>query len=104
EFRQAHRDHVFAIRDVGFMPEGERLRQAQAQQRSVYALGHDPQAYPLERVFAAADLASSLAPEATGELVRLLSDPHSTVRYWGAMGLLMRGEPAVAEASAALRS
>ena len=101
EFRRAHREHVFQIRDIGFMPEGERLQRADGD--SLYALGHDPQRYPLERVFAAADLASSLNMEATDQLIELLGDEHSTVRYWGAMGLLMRGTRAVVQASAPLQ-
>ena len=56
---------------------------------------------PYPRI-AAAELASSLKPGVEASLVKLMSDSDSSVRYWGAMGLLMRGEAAVKKESPAL--
>lgn len=94
--RAAQQAHSRRIRDLGFIPEGERLTRAGA--RAPYDFGHDDSAYPFERVFAAAELASSLQPDATNALQTLLGDPDSAVRYWGAIGLLMRGPAAVGAA------
>ncbi len=92
KFRTAQQAHSRRIRDLGFIPEGERLTRAGTQ--APYDFGHDDTKYPFERVFAAAELASSLKPEAAPALKKLLTDPDSAVRYWGAIGLFMRG-PAV---------
>ena len=61
-------------------------------------MGHDPKSYPLDRILAAAELASSLTPGVTPQLLQAMQDPDSAVRYWGVMGLLMRGEKEVAAA------
>ncbi len=91
--REAHRQWERQIRDVDFLPEGEMHRRSHGD--APYDMGHDERRYPFERVFAAADLASNLRPEGTDELVSLLADSDSAVRYWAAMGLLMRGREAV---------
>jgi pantoate--beta-alanine ligase len=49
-------------------------------------MGHDEKRYPFERVRTAADQASALAPDASGQLLRGLADLDSGVRYWAAMG------------------
>jgi uncharacterized sulfatase len=65
-------------------------------------MGHDPAKYPLERILAAAELASMLKSEALPELTKLLDDSDSAVRYWAATGILMRGADAVASCRNAL--
>ena len=93
KLRAAQQAHSRRIRDLGFIPEGERLTRAGTQ--APYDFGHDDTHYPYERVFAAAELASSLKPDAAPALKKLLTDPDSAVRYWGAIGLQMRGSSAV---------
>jgi arylsulfatase A-like enzyme len=93
------------IRDTGFLAEAEvHARSGKKSPRD--ALASDA-AYPFARVFASADVASLLRPEAVPELKAFLRDSDSGVRYWGAMGALMRGPAAVdamrAELTAALR-
>jgi arylsulfatase A-like enzyme len=100
--RQAHQDFVFRIRDVGFLPEDE--IHSRAKDSSPYAVGHDPALYPLERIWSMADLASSLRADAVDQLVAGLKDGDSAVRYWAALGLLMRRQPAVSSAKDALRA
>jgi arylsulfatase A-like enzyme len=102
ELRTALREHTLRIRDVGFLTESEQQRSSTGTTR--YELGHDPRKYPLERVLATAELASSLKPEATPQLAASLKDPDSGVRYWAATGLLMRGTDAVNSARAELRA
>ena len=102
KLRAAQRAHSRRIRDLGFIPEGERLTRAGA--LAPYDFGHDDAKYPYERVAATAELASSLQPDATPALVKLLADSDSAVRYWGVMGLRMRGAATVTASAATLRS
>ncbi len=88
-FRKAHHDYELNVKDVGLLPEGE-IR-ARAKGSTPYEMGHDPEKFPVERILAAADLASSGQPDATKGLESAMGDPDSGVRYWGAMGALIRG-------------
>ena len=97
--RTAHAEHTLAIRDIGFLPEAQ--IHSRAGDRAPYTMGHDNKAYPMASIYRAADLASRGGT--VGQLILLLDAKDSAVRYWGAMGLLMRGKPAVAKASAYLR-
>jgi len=90
------------IRDVGFLPESELHRRSSG--TTMYDLGHDAQKYPLEKILAMADAASLMKPEALAQLGRGLKDGDGAVRYWAAMGLLMRGQAAVEKARAELRA
>jgi len=91
--RAVEQEHARRIRDVGFLPEGE--IHSRARGRSPYEVGHDDALYPFDRIFATAELASSLKPEALPKLRQALRDPDSAVRYWAALGLLMRKQAAV---------
>jgi uncharacterized sulfatase len=55
----------------------------------------DERNYPLPRILATAERASDLRPDAVPDLLKALDDPDSAVRYWAAMGFLMRGSNAV---------
>lgn len=81
------------VRDVGFLPEGE--IHERSKNSTPYEIGHDDSRYPLARIHATAKLASSMKPEAAPDLISALNDEDSAVRYWGAMGLLMRGEACI---------
>ncbi len=99
--RNELRQQVLRVRDVGLMPEAEMHERSGS--GSPYDLGHDEKKYPLERILAAAELASSLNPDAVEPLRKLLADDDSVVRYWAAMGLLMRGGEAVQKGQDDLR-
>jgi len=101
-FRQAHRGHVLKIRDVGFLPEAEQHRRAAG--TTMYEMGHDPKQYPLEKILAMADLASLRTPGVNAKLQQGLKDGDSGVRYWAAMGLLIRGRDAVEATRGDLRA
>jgi arylsulfatase A-like enzyme len=88
--RKAERDWLLRVRDVGFLPEGE--IHSRSAGSSPYEVGHDRSKYPMERVLAMADLASSLRPDAVPALKEGLKDRDTAVRYWAAMGILMRGQ------------
>jgi arylsulfatase A-like enzyme len=91
--REAHWEHTLEIRDVGFLPEDE--IHSRSKGSTPYEVGHDDQPYPMKEIMATAELASSLEPGATAELLKALEDEDSAVRYWAAMGILMRGTSAV---------
>ena len=95
EFRTAQRNLALKIRDVGFLPEGE--IHSRSKDRSPYEMGHDPQSYPMETILKTAELASSGKPNDLTPLLQKASDSDSAVRYWVAMGLLMRGEKGVTQ-------
>lgn len=96
KLRAAHRQHVFEIRDIGFIPEGERFVLAGG--RTPYQYGQDRRNYPLGKVFDAAQLASSIEDQTDDTMARLIlltGDEHPVLRYWGSLGLAMRGEATV---------
>ena len=95
ELRKAERDWVLEIRDLGFLPEAQ--IHSRAAGGAPYDMGHDPQKYPMEKILAAAELASSLKEGVNADLVKAMGDDDAGVRYWGVMGFLMRGKAAVAE-------
>ncbi|MHB1038292.1 MAG: sulfatase-like hydrolase/transferase [Pirellulales bacterium] len=101
ELRAAERKHAMEIRDVGFLSESEIHRRSAG--TTPYEMGRDAAKYPLENILAMADAASMLRPEATPQLKQGLGDADSAVRYWAAMGLLMRGAAGVDAGRAELR-
>ncbi len=95
-FRGVLMDHLLATRDVGFIPEGQ--RRTLAQDRSIMEIGSDDSVYPLNRVLAAASLSSQFddsRDETMKQLASLAKDESATIRYWGCLGLLMRGAAAI---------
>ena len=100
--RAAQRRLASDIRDVGFLPENE--IHSRANGSTPYEMGRDEKRYPFRRVVMAAELASSLRRVTTAQLVRILRDPDSAVRYWGVMGILMRGAKRVRFAAPQLRA
>ena len=97
---RAQRGLALKIRDLGFLPEG--TIHARGAASSPYEYGQSA-AYDLERLMDIADRASALDPEHTGSLITALSADDSAVRYWAAMGLLMREQSGVEAGRAALR-
>lgn len=93
KLRAAQRAHLERVRDIALLPEGE--MHARAAGRAPYDLARDEAKFPFARVYAAADLASRLDPAAVPQLRTLAADGDAAVRYWGTIGFLMRGAPAV---------
>jgi uncharacterized sulfatase len=101
KLRQAQREHALKIRDVGFLPEDEiHMRSAPG---SPYEMGHDAKKYPLENILDMAEIASFLQTDALPKLHDGLKAGDSALRYWAAMGMLMRGKDGVAKNTDALR-
>jgi arylsulfatase A-like enzyme len=100
ELRAAHAAHCRRVRDVCFLPEVE--MHARAMGTTPYELARDSSNYPIDSILAAADLASRLDPQATPDLIALMQDKDNAVRYWAALGLMIRGEDAVTRGAEAL--
>lgn len=94
--RKAQQAWAIRIRDVGFLPEAE--IHSRSMGSSPYESGHDDQRYPVKKIVATAELASSSKPNVLPQLKRAFRDEDGAVRYWAALGVLMRGQTAVASA------
>jgi arylsulfatase A-like enzyme len=101
KMRTAQQAHARKIRDMGFLPEGEIHERSRG--TTPYDAARDDRVYPFEKIFATAELASSLKADALPQLRRALGDADSAVRYWGVLGILMRGEATVRQNAADLR-
>lgn len=101
KLRAAQREHLTRVRDVCFLPEREIHTRSEGS--TPYDIARDEVKYPFAKILAAADLASGMDSTASAELARLMrEDEDSAVRFWGALGLLMRGESAEREQMEAL--
>jgi len=92
--RSALEKRVLANNDNGFLPEGSPLEG--------YEASRVAGAYPLERVFALANLASARDSANQAKLIEALDDPSEPMRWWAAQGCTMLRDQAVA-AEPALR-
>jgi arylsulfatase A-like enzyme len=88
EMRRALDEHMIAIVDNGFIPEG--------MPQEGYDASRDAAAYPLPRLMGLAAKACARDARNVTELRGLLADPHALVRHWAAQGLLMLGTKASA--------
>ena len=100
-FHQAVDEHILATRDTGFLPENE--IHSRSKGRAPQDMAQDDGVYPLKRIKETAELAASLEKDATLQLIESLTDNDSAVRYWAALGLLMRGKQAVDTSRLTLR-
>jgi arylsulfatase A-like enzyme len=84
--RSALYQHMLEIRDNGFIPEGSKLEG--------YAASRDVNAYPLERIIAAANLATRRDAGNLPAFQKGMSDDNEVIRYWSVLGCLMLKEKA----------
>ncbi|MEZ6087027.1 MAG: sulfatase-like hydrolase/transferase [Pirellulaceae bacterium] len=94
ELRSALFQWCHDIRDLGFLPEGE--IHSRSEGTTPYEMARDPMKYPFDKIFGAAVVATQRGMDDLSTVKSLLSDSDSAVRYWGAVGILNRGAPAVA--------
>jgi hypothetical protein len=92
--RAALHKHTIEINDNGFVPEGSALEGYDASRKEG--------AYPIERVYATALLASDRQAANLPKLIEALKDESEPVRWWAARGCTILGAPAAA-AETALR-
>lgn len=102
KLRAAQQNHARKIRDVGFLPEGELF--SRAPDLSPYDMSRSNSHYPFDPIFQTAESAASLSPQAIPRLKKALRHPDSAVRYWAALGFLMRGPDAIHAAAPDLLS
>jgi uncharacterized sulfatase len=88
KLRGAHVALMERTRDLGFIPEAERLRVAA--DRSPKDVFSSDTEYPFAQVFKLAQQASDRSFKDTTPFVASLGDANAIVRYWGATGLLIR--------------
>ena len=93
ELRKAQQDLALRIRDLGFLPEDE--VHTRSKDSTPYDIGHDKSKYDLETIMATAEKATSGKAEDMGHCIEQLTHKDSAVRYWAAMGILMRKQDAV---------
>lgn len=89
KLRKANQEHLEKIRDICILPEG--LMHERSAGRSPYDYAQDSTLFPFKRIYQAAEIASNLNPAFTPKLLKMLTDQDGGVRYWAAMGFLMRG-------------
>lgn len=102
ELRAAHESWARRVLDIGLLPEHEIHRRSGKD--APYTMGHDSKRYAFDKIFATAQLASSLKSGVDDALLAACGDADSAVRYWGALGILMRGRPACEKHDDTLRA
>jgi len=95
ELRRALDDHLIAINDNGFIPEG--------MAGEGYVESRSAAVYPLRQVMVLAAAAAGRDPSKGPLLVTGLASDNAIIRYWAATGLLIHGKP-LAEGRAALEA
>jgi uncharacterized sulfatase len=90
--RRECRDFVLRTHDLGLLCEYELERRGR--DRTLWDVAHDPQANPLERLLAAAEVANRRDAASVPALVELLKADEPAVRFWAATGLAALGEKA----------
>jgi arylsulfatase A-like enzyme len=88
--RREHQRWLSETRDLGFLPEAEAWRRST--NTTPWQMARQSEAYPLERILAAADLVGRADVVASQQ--RLLTKPDAAVRYWAAVGLRAVGPQA----------
>jgi arylsulfatase A-like enzyme len=86
ELRAALDEHMLAINDNGFIPEGSAVEG--------YEQSREPGAYPLAQLMELGALAIERDPVNVARLRDALDDANPVVRYWGALGCSMLGADA----------
>ena len=99
--RAEHLRWLAETRDMGFLPEYD--QQLRSESCTPYEMARDPGKYPQERILAAAEL-TGRGVDKLPELIQLLGDEDTTVRYWAAVGLKALGPEARSAEGTLLRS
>ncbi len=82
--RRELEDWIRRTHDVGFLPEADVWTRLDGH-TTPWDLARDPEAYPQERITAAAAMVGR--EDALEDQTELLADPDAAVRYWAAIGL-----------------
>jgi uncharacterized sulfatase len=98
--REAQAKHLLRTKDICFLPEMEMHTRSSGS--TPYEIARDVSKYSQEKIMAAAKTASDVEANAFSSVIALMSDADSAVRYWGAIGLLIRGKEAISMHEATL--
>jgi uncharacterized sulfatase len=103
KFRDETHDFLLRTRDTGFLPEPMMHARAEKADTTIYEMAQDPAWYPLDKILPIAELATQREGE-TDALIDFLDAADPAIRYWSALGLIVRGGEAVRTAQNKLRS
>jgi arylsulfatase A-like enzyme len=92
-FQKEHADSMKRFGDLGLIPES--LAYKFGRERSRWLIQQATDQFPLDEIYDIADRAASVDRDAIPELVAALSAESASVRYWGVLGLHVRGDSAV---------
>lgn len=99
EMRSALTGWMEQSRDLGFVPEGERVKAAAGRSPKDH-FASDTE-FPAQEVIASAQQATD---RSVVDASALLDSPQISTRFWGAQGILMRGADAVKKSGAKLEA
>ena len=94
ELRKALDQWQLKVRDLGLLPESERVKRAEEFGVTLHELANNPQAYQLESYLHASNIALQRDPKKIQQLLGFLQDGDSGVRYWGIAGFCLLGKKA----------
>ena len=100
QMRRSLHNLQLEIGDVDMLPEAEMHRRFAGS--TPFELGHDPSRLRIDHLLAVAELASDTGDPSWNQFPQLLQHSEPGVRYWAAMGLMLRGREAVAGNLAAI--
>ncbi len=90
KLRQAELQQCERIRDLGFIPEAERIRLSAG--KSPRDVMQSDKVYPLSEVLKLARLASDWSQKDTALFVSALTHSNATMRWWAVTGLQLRSD------------
>ncbi|WKN42410.1 sulfatase-like hydrolase/transferase [Tunicatimonas pelagia] len=85
ELKNANRQWLLDVRDVGFLPEAMMLNITEDSSTTLYEFTHSD-AYPLEDIIAVAEMATQRDPQYVSDLISQLESENPIIRYWAATG------------------
>jgi uncharacterized sulfatase len=100
--RKANAEHIDAVRDVGFLPEGE--IHSRSAGSTPYDAARQEGRIPLNRIHVAAAVAARADADGPALGADAFRDADSAVRYWAALGTMARGEAGVRHRASELRA
>ncbi|MFT5302191.1 MAG: arylsulfatase A-like enzyme, partial [Mariniblastus sp.] len=92
-FQKEHLESMKRFGDLGMIPESIALEFGEGK-RSRRLMLEDPFQFPLDEIYAIADVATKPSLEATEDLLKATKHSSASIRYWGTMGLMLRGKTA----------
>jgi hypothetical protein len=99
-FQEEHASSMKRYGDLGLIPES--LAHKFGEDRSRWLMREDQNQFPLDKIFRIAGQAARFDDGSIPDLVTALNDKSASVRYWGVLGLQIRGAAIVRQNAAPL--